>query len=173
MRDYIPDILFGKRNHCTYCGEREECRDHVIPISSYRHRRAPIDNPHGIQTFCCNRCNSILGSKVFPTFQARIIFVLGELNRKYGNLRVSKRWSDKEVLTLRGELRERVAHLQDKIDKSDKHHTWIRSEEFRKILKQFSKLDLIDPSSPNYLEWLDAYFQYDLTSILELAHQGA
>lgn len=55
---------------CRYCGFPGECIDHIVPWSfSY-------DQGAGNLVCACTRCNTIAGSQVFPTFEAKRDYIL-------------------------------------------------------------------------------------------------
>jgi hypothetical protein len=59
--------------HCIYCGDWYECRDHVIPINyeqSYR------DFKPGATVKCCTECNSFLGDRGYHTIQKRAKYLV-------------------------------------------------------------------------------------------------
>lgn len=61
---------------CVYCGRPAEVLDHVLPWS----RRRLIDHRPELRELrflvnACRFCNGSLGSRVFPTFEARINYI--------------------------------------------------------------------------------------------------
>lgn len=68
-------------DHCIYCGDWYECRDHVIPISWQQTYR---DYKPGSTVKCCKECNSFLGNKPFHTIQSRATYLINAylINRK-------------------------------------------------------------------------------------------
>lgn len=60
-------------DHCIYCGDWYECRDHVVPINYEQPYR---DFKPGATVKCCTECNSFLGDRAYHTVQARAKYLI-------------------------------------------------------------------------------------------------
>jgi hypothetical protein len=60
-------------DHCIYCGDWYQCRDHVIPINYQKTYR---DFVPGSTVKCCTECNSLLGDRAHHTIQARAKYLV-------------------------------------------------------------------------------------------------
>lgn len=72
-------------NECVYCGGTADTKDHVVPRAFMRAIEdavPPLERPKQQLVDACRRCNSILGAKVFPSFEARRDWIRGELLRR-------------------------------------------------------------------------------------------
>lgn len=66
-------ILTRAGTRCIYCGEDAKVTDHIIPVSA-----GGIDDPDN-QVLCCERCNRLVGSRVFPNLYEKIKWVRTKL----------------------------------------------------------------------------------------------
>lgn len=66
---------------CTYCGQRANSWDHVLPIS-VANLLPYFQFPSELLVLvpCCKRCNSIAGNKFFTSFASKINYVRARLD---------------------------------------------------------------------------------------------
>jgi hypothetical protein len=102
-----PDKISGgfHPNFCVYCGDFNQCRDHVTPISVesvYReyNRATTVD--------CCNQCNALAGDRWASTIIEKAEYLLGRYTIRYSKLLREPDWCDEEIQELSGNLREKV-----------------------------------------------------------------
>lgn len=75
----LPTFRFGNSNTCTYCGDRPQALDHVIPVSFQRTHDGARKSSNGPLTWSCNLCNGLLGANWFDSFDDRCRFVVDRL----------------------------------------------------------------------------------------------
>lgn len=107
----IADSSEGNRNllssHCVYCGDFNECQDHVIPVA-YNSGNRRLDR--GITVDCCNMCNSLAGDFVAETIIQKAIYLEDRYQRKH---KVGgPRWTREELKELHGGLKNYVEKKQ-------------------------------------------------------------
>jgi len=107
----IADSSEGKTNllssHCVYCGDFNECQDHVIPVA-YNSGNRKIDS--GVTVDCCNMCNALAGDFVAETIIQKAIHLEDRYQRKYKVSGV--RWTREELKELEGGLKNYVEKKQ-------------------------------------------------------------
>ncbi len=157
IKRHMPNLLFGDPFKCTYCGDSVDCIDHVIPISSYSMSRKQLEKS-GVRTFSCNHCNQALGSRVFDSFRDRLLFVNRRIVKKAQEYRNEASWSDDEICELDHTLRTFVANRQVGMRLADERSIWLHSAGFFSSVSGLRCHDLLDPSSPKFIEWLHNYF---------------
>ena len=98
--DFCCMVLYMTKERddcCVYCGDWYQCRDHFIPVSysSVIRRYRPGDTVKS-----CNRCNSWLSDKIFPSMEDRSEFLLGRYQKAYAKLLRMPDWSEEEIAEL-------------------------------------------------------------------------
>lgn len=83
--------------HCVYCGDFFECRDHVIPV---RYNNVKRDYRPGSTVHCCNRCNALLGSAAYFTVKARAAFLIDRYRERNARDLTFPDWSADELATM-------------------------------------------------------------------------
>ena len=108
--DTSISFIFGLRHTCTYCGDPADGLDHVVPWSfiSAAPRTPCAGKQAGVRTWTCRECNSILGSRVFPTMWLRIMYVNQRLQVRLAEHMAHPLWSREEMKGLRPGLRRQV-----------------------------------------------------------------
>jgi len=151
-----PAFRIGTWEHCVYCGEPSECRDHVIPFSflslsdSKRYEIGP-------QALSCKNCNLILGNRSFDTFDERCKWIsnnLGQRRRKSGPL-----WERHEINQLKGKLRQYVNQCQNKHQWLTIRWEWYDSDCYWKNLEGLLTETLLKSESPRYKEGYGNFFR--------------
>lgn len=88
---------------CTYCGLAAETIDHTIPqciVKAAGDAGVDLSSLSRVRYLvvpACRECNSLLGSRVFPTLAARRAWVKGELKRRHRADLKMPSWSDAEI----------------------------------------------------------------------------
>ena len=103
-------FTFGKSHICTYCGEPADTIDHTIPYSWFRDTKNDGSRQKesiGFMTYCCRECNSILGKRLFYTFQDRARFVNNRLRTRYRKF-MGVVWDEDELAELSDRLKEEI-----------------------------------------------------------------
>ena len=72
---------------CAYCGVYADTRDHVLPIVFMEF----LISHKETETFseivpACRECNSVAGSRVFPSFKKKKQFVQAKIFGKYSRI---------------------------------------------------------------------------------------
>lgn len=96
---------FTGAEHCIYCGDYYQCRDHVIPVS---YNQVYRDYKHGATVYCCNECNSLLSNKAYFTIQDRASYLLEAYRKKRWKEITFPEWRINEVKELGYNLRTMV-----------------------------------------------------------------
>jgi hypothetical protein len=102
---------------CTYCGQPATSRDHVVP----RVFRASLDGLNGVDydrrlpdtVPACRECNSVLGSRLFPTVVAKRHAMHAALLTRYAKLLVAPNWTQAELDELGPGMRSSVIAMID------------------------------------------------------------
>ena len=127
---------FGKPGVCTYCGEYADTVDHCVPYSITR-QETKQNSRHKLIGFCCpscGECNSLLGDKLFLTFQERLLFVNKQLKKKYSRHHVV--WDNEEIDELEGNLQKYVSGSNIDYLISKDRILWIHTPDFMKIYNE-------------------------------------
>lgn len=74
--------------YCTYCGERCDEKEHVVP-KSYKKNNNTVP--------ACRECNSTLGAVFYHTVGSRAQFLLAKYKIKYRKTLRQASWSDEEL----------------------------------------------------------------------------
>lgn len=69
-------VLHRDNDTCRYCGNPATCIDHVVPYSV-----TPLHEEDNLIA-ACGRCNSIAGSRHFPSFSEKKEFILESIVRR-------------------------------------------------------------------------------------------
>lgn len=98
---------------CNYCGEPADTRDHLIPVSaSSFSSTGTINNRHakkyGETVWSCQECNSLLGSRLLPSVEARATVVAKALTRRYSKLLQAPVWDADELAEIGPSLRSSI-----------------------------------------------------------------
>lgn len=105
-------------NFCVYCGQPQDCLDHVFPVSAAA--GLDLNRPGVIAELgqglnlvpCCNSCNHIASDKRFTNIRLKREYIqhrIYELNSKY--LRTVE-WSEDELVELGFNMRQQIAQMQ-------------------------------------------------------------
>ena len=156
IQQFIPNILFGQKNVCTYCGQEATTIDHVVPVSFYGVPRNILNNDNGIRTYACQSCNSSLGSRVFLTFKARLTHISSVHKKK--SLKTKSKWSEKELVELDFKLQTFIRHRKNVSDTNSNKVSWIGSSRFRRTIKNLQDYKEFNPCESSYIDWLAKYF---------------
>lgn len=93
---------------CTYCGDYNQCRDHVRPISYdsvFRHYHY-YENGNNIVP-CCMQCNTLAGDVFCNNIQEKAEYLERRYFLRYGSCRRIE-WTDEELSELDGMLKSYV-----------------------------------------------------------------
>ena len=96
---------------CSYCGDYADTRDHVLPVSKYRTSRKGISFKDTIPA--CRECNSTLGNKAIYLISSRADYLSKVYIKKYSHILHQPQWSEEELNTLTGRLKESVSAASD------------------------------------------------------------
>lgn len=91
--------------HCVYCGDFFECRDHVIPV---RYNNVRRDYRRGSTVHCCNRCNGLLGSAAYFTVQERARHLIDRYRERNARDLTFPDWSEHELSTMAPKMRRTI-----------------------------------------------------------------
>jgi len=106
--------LYPRLEPCTYCGLPAATRDHVLPqVLASSLQLAGLENaPDRTTVPACHECNSILGSRVFPSLAARRNAVHASLAKRYHSILHAPRWAPEDIAALGPTLRSAVERQQ-------------------------------------------------------------
>lgn len=155
----VPSFIFGNPNYCTYCGNKSNSIDHVIPISSYRNRHTKGGKDAGVRTYACMNCNGILGSKHFDTFRQRLEFVIGKITKAAAKFQRTASWSDEEIAEMDHTLRTYIANRQIEMRVADRRTVWATTYEFRASMETLKGVHCLNKESPKFTKWIYDYFE--------------
>ncbi len=110
-------FAFGNRQHCAYCGDPADSRDHVIAVSYNRDvwkrgKRHGVDPDLGPVTWACRDCNSRIYNRWFESFDARCRWIRDALNKEAKEILWTKSEIEKLDYTLRTYVQNRVDVLK-------------------------------------------------------------
>lgn len=137
---------FGKPYVCFYCGEPADCIDHTIPYSWFRDAKRTGQRQQesvGFMTYSCKECNQILGNKIFPTIQDRLLRHKKEMNVV---------WDNEDLSTVSGRLQEYIKQQNNLNLKIRTRLAWITSPEFNEMIKQVYEEVYYNPQIPPKLK---------------------
>lgn len=99
-----------KPNHCIYCGDWYQCRDHIVPILVDAVERSydPRKTCH-----CCSLCNNLAGDYWAESIEDKAQHLLARYRRKFRVVLFQNSWSDSELDDLMGGLHEFVRSKQN------------------------------------------------------------
>jgi len=96
-----------KERPCFYCGMAADTRDHVLP-QSFTRTMADLGARKSDVVPCCRECNSLAGSKVFPTISEKRKYIKQRLRKKYEKVLEYYNYSSQEIEEFEGFLRQAV-----------------------------------------------------------------
>jgi hypothetical protein len=105
-------------SNCFYCGQLGDGTDHAVPIAYTTRngrgtrRQGDLDNGH-LRVPCCRECNSLLGSKLFDSIQARAAYLARKLKNRYRLLLSAPQWTDQEIAEVGPSLRAMILAKAD------------------------------------------------------------
>ena len=112
-----PELKTNKRmggihpNYCVYCGDFNQCRDHVIPVSyNSTHRNY---NPNETVD-CCNECNRLAGSYPATSVDDKASYLLQRYKTIYSKILNLPLWENSELDQLKGSLKMQVKANENK-----------------------------------------------------------
>lgn len=91
--------------HCVYCGDFFECRDHVIPV---RYNNVKRDYRSGSTVHCCNRCNGLLGSAAYFTVRERALYLIDRYRRANHSDLTFPDWDEEELESMAPKMRQAI-----------------------------------------------------------------
>jgi len=100
----MPPEIFGTE-HCIYCGDYYQCRDHVIPVayaSVFRSYKP------GTTVHCCRQCNTLLGDKAHFTIQDRANYLATAYREKYAKEITFPYWEEHELAEMHYNHRKQI-----------------------------------------------------------------
>lgn len=81
-------------DHCFYCADIANTRDHIFPTSE----RGPVRRFIGQETVrCCNECNTLLGRKTFRNIFERFEYLTRRYKERYNLNIASVDWDQEEL----------------------------------------------------------------------------
>lgn len=99
-----------KPNHCIYCGDWYQRRDHIVPVlvDSVDRNYNPNKTCH-----CCSLCNQLAGSYFAQSIEDKALYILGNYRKRFRNIISLKDWDNDELDELNGSLHEYVRSKQN------------------------------------------------------------
>jgi len=127
-----------ENNHCFYCGQRANARDHVEPVAE----RAGGRYFEGLEFVrVCTECNSWLGNKTFDSVADRVGYIAYMLAEKYKLNRRPVVWRAWELEEMGHSLKTRIKQDIAKWAKRKERHEYALA--VREILERAE-----EPASP-------------------------
>ncbi len=107
---------------CYYCGLPADAIDHTIPQGLLKIMELLDDDvseallkelPWLTQVPSCGQCNSVLGSRIFPTMRERKEAVKSYLRKRYARILKTPLWTEEEIDDLGYNLKRMVQNRQN------------------------------------------------------------
>ena len=160
FRQVVPDYLFGCIGICTYCGERANTVDHVIPVSYFDSQiiRTASTKNKGVRTYSCAECNFMLSNKFFNTFSDRCKYVnqrIGQRHRAILNLPV---WTPEEFDELGKNIKARLGEKLNLKAVVLERIRWQTTQEFDEYCKEAREYFQDEQRQIPSKDWMREYF---------------
>lgn len=94
---------------CSYCGDFNECQDHVVPVA-WNSGNRKIDG--GPTVDCCNMCNNLAGDFVAESVLEKAAYLEAQYQRKFARALTGTTWTRAELDELSGNLK---AYIGNKV----------------------------------------------------------
>lgn len=94
---------------CVYCGDYNECQDHVICVS-YNSGNRRLDR--GKTVNCCNMCNGIAGDFLAESIIEKAIYLEDQYQRRFSKFRKIPKWTRAELAELGKNLHDMIGRKQ-------------------------------------------------------------
>lgn len=107
----LPTHVFGRKDHCFYCGEPPDARDHVIPWSFLSVTETRGSRP-GPRCYACSDCNRRLSSRFFLTLRERAAAAQSLIRTAFKKELRLPEWTEKELNEMGYTLREHIKARQ-------------------------------------------------------------
>jgi hypothetical protein len=92
-------------NFCVYCGDFNQCRDHVIPVSyNSVYRNYSLEDT----VDCCNMCNQLALDYPAQSIEEKSLYLINQYHKKYSKVLNNPKWEDDEIDELSGNLKYKV-----------------------------------------------------------------
>lgn len=106
-------------DRCEYCGEPAQARDHVVPRAFRRALAGTRDLSELLSRMpdtvpACHECNGIAGADVFDSLEEKRAEIQGRLAHRYRRVMGVPAWTDRELATCDGRLRESLEAAEHK-----------------------------------------------------------
>lgn len=108
----LPSFVLGSREHCFYCGEYPDSRDHIIPWSYLAVSETSGSKP-GPRVYACLDCNFRLRDKFFSLMRDRFYAVAESLRRRFQKELRLPDWSPEEIASKGYSLRTLIVSRQN------------------------------------------------------------
>jgi hypothetical protein len=132
--DYEQWEYIDNEGLCVYCGMPEECSDHFVPLSKIEDMRGRYNCSSGkFILSSCKECNSIAGTKVFPTVKEKREYIQERITARHP---YRSRWTQKEVdRKFIGRLHQIMTHWVGIIEQTKRRLLWqeINNPEYVRI----------------------------------------
>lgn len=103
MKNYlIPETW------CVYCGDFNECQDHITPVAWTHVARGMTNTP---TVDCCNMCNGLAGDFLAYTIAEKATHLITRYESKYGRYCGGSMWTMKELNELEGMLKDYIWNI--------------------------------------------------------------
>lgn len=155
----IPNLLVGKSDTCTYCGDYFEMQiDHVIPYSfigiHYGKRNSYRSLQEGLTCYSCSDCNQLLSSSIFWSFEERYWHVRRIVYRKNAKIYRRPQWKEEDIKSLDYTLQSFIRHQSTIQDAAVARLDWDGSKKMIKLVSIINS-QVNDSNS----EWTKGFFE--------------
>lgn len=114
--NHLYSRKFKKYGRCIYCGDTEQCLDHVYPISKLgMNDLSKINRPlfkiffQGLNLVpSCFECNALAEDRSFVSIREKRKFIQSKIKKKYKKILNLPEWSEEEIKELGPNLRKSV-----------------------------------------------------------------
>lgn len=90
---------------CVYCGDFNECQDHITPVCWNGLVRKLVKTE---TVNCCNMCNGLASDFLAYTIAEKATHLIERYTFKYGGYKSKSKWTMQEINELKGWLRNKI-----------------------------------------------------------------
>jgi len=117
-------------NFCIYCGQAQQCWDHVFPLSSAASLDLTRDSVKKVlfqglnMVPCCASCNNTAGAERFTNIREKRAYIQKKLRQKHKKILRHIIWDDDEIEGLGKNLRNEVMRMMNNRNLIEMRVSW-------------------------------------------------
>ena len=105
-------------NFCVYCGDFNQCRDHVIPVR-YMSVLRSYNSDDTVD--CCHLCNRLALDYPAKCIEEKAYYLINQYQKKFSKILKMPEWENNEIDELSG-------NLQFKVKATENHRRFIKNK---------------------------------------------